>query len=276
MAITRREIIRSGLDSAAGLLLAPRRGAGRALAAPAGRATSVIQIWMWGGPSHLDTFDPKPDAGYDYCGPLRQARSPPTWTASASANCCRAGQAGRQVLAHPQHDARPERPRDGRVHRADRAHAGDRLVYPGVGAVVSLFKGYDAGYNGLIPPYIVLTEPQGRFSEAGLPRRALQAVRHRRRSPSRPLRRGRHHRPGRLRRAPAATAASCSREPRHARHGAEGRSAVRRCRQAEKQAYDLILGDAGKVFDLVAGEGRAARSATAATRSASRAWRRGG
>ena len=25
---------------------------------------------MWGGPSHLDTFDPKPEAGNDYCGPL--------------------------------------------------------------------------------------------------------------------------------------------------------------------------------------------------------------
>ena len=23
---------------------------------------------MWGGPSHLDTFDPKPEAGRDYCG----------------------------------------------------------------------------------------------------------------------------------------------------------------------------------------------------------------
>jgi hypothetical protein len=33
-----------------------------------GKAKSVIQIWMWGGPSHLDTFDPKPDAGRDYCG----------------------------------------------------------------------------------------------------------------------------------------------------------------------------------------------------------------
>ena len=33
--------------------------------------------------------------------------------------------------------------------------------------MVSLFKGYDAGYKGLIPPYVVLTEPQGRFSEAG-------------------------------------------------------------------------------------------------------------
>ena len=33
--------------------------------------------------------------------------------------------------------------------------------------MVSLFKGYEAGYKGLIPPYIVLTQPQGRFSEAG-------------------------------------------------------------------------------------------------------------
>src|SRR5210317_1326549 len=37
-----------------------------------GKAKSVIQIWMWGGPSHLDTFDPKPDAGYDCCGPLNK------------------------------------------------------------------------------------------------------------------------------------------------------------------------------------------------------------
>ena len=30
-----------------------------------------------------------------------------------------------------------------------------------------MFKGYDSGYSGLIPPYIVMTELQGRFSEAG-------------------------------------------------------------------------------------------------------------
>ena len=35
-----------------------------------GKAKSVIQFWMGGGPSHLDTFDPKPEAGRDYCGPL--------------------------------------------------------------------------------------------------------------------------------------------------------------------------------------------------------------
>ena len=33
-------------------------------------AKSVIQIWMWGGPSYIDTFDPKPNAGAAYTGPL--------------------------------------------------------------------------------------------------------------------------------------------------------------------------------------------------------------
>jgi hypothetical protein len=38
---------------------------------------------------------------------------------------------------------------------------------PSVGAVFAYFKGYQAGYKGVIPPYVVLTQPQGRFSEPG-------------------------------------------------------------------------------------------------------------
>jgi len=44
---------------------------------------------------------------------------------------------------------------------------GDRLVYPAPARLVSLLRGYNAGYTGLIPPYIVLSELQGRFSESG-------------------------------------------------------------------------------------------------------------
>src|SRR5262245_39856225 len=44
-----------------------------AAAAPesAGRrpAKAVILLWLWGGPSHLDTFDLKPDAPAEYRGP---------------------------------------------------------------------------------------------------------------------------------------------------------------------------------------------------------------
>ena len=117
--------------------------------------------------------------------------------------------------------------------------------------MVSLFKGYDAGYQGLIPPYIVLTEPQGRFSEAGFLGVALQALRHRRR-------------PGPERRSPSKasspraspTSGSSDRrellaQARHARTtSCAGDPQLAAADQCEKQAYDLILGDAGKVFDL--------------------------
>src|SRR5579884_145385 len=66
--ITRRELLRNSFFSASGVWLSGM--APRAQAAEPAKARSVIQIWMWGGPAHLDTFDPKPDAGYDYCGPL--------------------------------------------------------------------------------------------------------------------------------------------------------------------------------------------------------------
>ena len=69
--INRREALRCGLYSAFGLLLGHRAAAPLIAAAPNAKAKSVIQIWMWGGPAHLDTFDPKPDAGNDYCGPMK-------------------------------------------------------------------------------------------------------------------------------------------------------------------------------------------------------------
>jgi len=34
------------------------------------RARSVLLLWLWGAPSHLDTFDPKPNAPAEYRGPF--------------------------------------------------------------------------------------------------------------------------------------------------------------------------------------------------------------
>lgn len=39
-------------------------------AAEAVRAKSVIFVWLWGAPSHLDTFDPKPLSPAEYRGPF--------------------------------------------------------------------------------------------------------------------------------------------------------------------------------------------------------------
>jgi uncharacterized protein (DUF1501 family) len=45
----------------------------RAAVAAAGdtQRTAVIIVWLRGGCSHLDTYDPKPEAGSDYTGPFR-------------------------------------------------------------------------------------------------------------------------------------------------------------------------------------------------------------
>src|SRR6478609_3847193 len=62
---------RSFLHLAASVPLALGQAAvGRAPAAPPARARSVLFVFLWGAPSHLDTCDPKPDAPAEYRGPF--------------------------------------------------------------------------------------------------------------------------------------------------------------------------------------------------------------
>ncbi len=171
--MTRREALRRGLLGAAAWMVGSRlrlpTWAANLSAPPTAKtkAKAVIQIWMWGGPSHLDTFDPKPEAGRDYCGDLmkpietnvsgiRIGELLPMLAKQADKyaiiRSMTHGNNGHETASYMVQTGRP---------------AGDRQVYPCAGAVVSLFKGYDAGYKGMIPPYVVLTTPQGRFSEAG-------------------------------------------------------------------------------------------------------------
>jgi hypothetical protein len=85
--LSRREAIRRCLFGTAGLLLVNGWGLRSHAAARSAKARSVIQIWMWGGPCHIDTFDPKPGVGYDFCGPLtRQFLR--TWMEFKSVNSC--------------------------------------------------------------------------------------------------------------------------------------------------------------------------------------------
>jgi hypothetical protein len=58
---TRREFLQAGAMSALGLSL-PVFLRMRAAAAPTRSPRSMILLWLWGGPSQLDTFDPKPGA----------------------------------------------------------------------------------------------------------------------------------------------------------------------------------------------------------------------
>ena len=66
--INRRQLLEAGAISAWGWSLADwLRAAQRE--SPDGAAKSVILLWLWGGPSHLDTFDLKPRAPIEYRGP---------------------------------------------------------------------------------------------------------------------------------------------------------------------------------------------------------------
>ena len=247
--ISRRAMLGNALGGAAGLLLAERFALGAGAPAPSSPAKAVIQIWMWGGPCHIDTFDPKPEAGYDYCGPLDKA-------ISTNVDGIRIGellpelakQADKYAIIRSMthginaHETASYMVQTGR-------NPGGRVVYPCAGAVVSLFKGYDAGYEGLIPPYVVLTEPQGRFSEAGFleqkhkpfatggdpakERFVVEGV----------VAEGVSDQRQRERRDLLKSLNTFGRE-------VAATPAVSLLQESEEQAYDLILGDGAKVFDL--------------------------
>ncbi len=67
--VTRRAFLQAGASSVLGLSLADWLRV-RAASNPAGKVRSVILLWLWGGPSHLDTWDMKPDAPVEYRGPF--------------------------------------------------------------------------------------------------------------------------------------------------------------------------------------------------------------
>jgi len=164
--ITRREALQRGFAGAAGLALLRARQLFAQPPTLSATARSVIQIWMWGGPCHLDTFDPKPDAGEDYCGPLNK----PIDTNIPGIRIGEllpllAKQADKYaIIRSVTHGVNAH---ETASYLMQTGRQPGQLVFPCVGAVVSLFKGYDHGYKGIAPPYVVLTESQGRFSEAG-------------------------------------------------------------------------------------------------------------
>jgi hypothetical protein len=218
-------------------------------AAQPAKAKAIIQIWMWGGPPQTDTFDTKPEAGRDYCGSLTKpiptnvpgivvgellpelAKQADKYSIIRSLTH---GNNGHETAAYIMQTGRKP---------------GGSLVFPSVGAVVSLFKGYDHGYTGLIPPYVVLTQTQGRFSEVGFL--------------------GPKYRPFATGGDPAAArfavegvvAEGITDERQQSRRKLmQALDTLGNCmlvnpsfeltNRSQGKAYDLILGDSGKLFDL--------------------------
>jgi hypothetical protein len=74
--LDRRSFIRAGMLGSSGLALADLlRIEAQASAASSSPRPSAIILWMRGGPSHLDTWDPKPDAPVEYRGEFGTMRT---------------------------------------------------------------------------------------------------------------------------------------------------------------------------------------------------------
>lgn len=190
--ITRRESMRRGVLGTAGAIAAGSLGAdafaaaevkktpeqiaaakektarddaARAKAAKKGKVKSVIQIFLWGGMSHNDTWDPKPRTGYEYMGDLDRSIGtkvdgiqigglfPHLAKQMDKFSLIRSmthGNNGHETAAYLMQTGH---------------QPGGRLSFPSVGSIFTYFRKDE--YKGLLPPNIVMLQAAGRFSEEG-------------------------------------------------------------------------------------------------------------
>jgi hypothetical protein len=186
--VSRREAMRRGVVGAAGMIgagsLASRllaepvkispeelaqqkavRDAAAAAKVKKGQVKSVIQIFLWGGISQNDCWDPKPGTGYNYLGEFDKFI--PTNVDGVSLSYLfpeLAKQADKYSLIRSMthgifgHETAAYLMQTGH-------QPGGRLAFPSVGAIFTYFKREQ--YQGLLPPYIVMLQAAGRFSEEG-------------------------------------------------------------------------------------------------------------
>jgi hypothetical protein len=154
--VRRRDVLKLGVLSCLGLSLAdclrlqaaaaPGRGSGR-------RDLSCILIWLDGGPSHLDTFDLKPEAPVEVRGEFR-----PIATKADGVQICehlpRTAQVMDRValirsLTHElgNHDTGSHYLLTG--HRPTPV-----MEYPSLGSIVAR----ETGFGGAMPPYVAVPE----------------------------------------------------------------------------------------------------------------------
>ena len=186
--VSRREAMRRGVLGAAGMVAAgglaahvaaeavkispeelAKQKATRDAAAKAkakkGQVKSVIQIFLWGGISQNDCWDPKPGTGYDYLGEFDKF-IPTNVDGIQLSNLFPqlARQADKYSLIRSM--THGNNGHETAAYLMQTGHQpGGRLSFPSVGSIFTYFKREQ--YKGLLPPYIVMLQAAGRFSEEG-------------------------------------------------------------------------------------------------------------
>jgi hypothetical protein len=94
---SRRSFLKAGFAGLAGLSLPAllrHREAAAAAGPRAARGKAVILLWMAGGPSHIDTWEPKPNRPPENRGPFGVIRTRLPGERGASAPCWIQGTGG--------------------------------------------------------------------------------------------------------------------------------------------------------------------------------------
>jgi len=157
---SRRSVLKAGLAGLAGLTLPDLlrlRAESSASGSPMGRNKSVILLWMTGGPSHIDTWDVKPDAPLEIRGPFKniptrlpgvhvceylpkQAAMMDQFTLLRSVDCRESNHEPNQVFQTGNLEAEPRLNPKGHL-------------FPAMGSIVASLRG--PNQPGM-PPYVVL------------------------------------------------------------------------------------------------------------------------
>lgn len=160
----RREFLRVGVLSAWGLGLADwlrLRAVGNDLdvqgvkpTSAAARSTSCILVWLAGGPSHIDTFDPKPEASADIRGEFKPIDTPLPGVQISElfpkvARCL-------DRLALVRSVTSPEADHDRAAHHMLTGYRpSPALVYPGYGSVIAKERGQG---RSTLPPAVAVPQ----------------------------------------------------------------------------------------------------------------------
>lgn len=135
------------------------------LNAEAQRARSVILVYLDGGPSQTDTFDPKPDSSRDYFGNFKGvAQTNVEGIYIGEKLPLLAGMADKYTLIRSMtHGVNAHE--TGHYAMITGDSSGGAVVYPSYGSVISYML--KDKYKGILPSYISVTSANSRFNEGG-------------------------------------------------------------------------------------------------------------
>lgn len=129
------------------------------------QAKSVILIYLDGGPSQTDTFDPKPDAARDIVGNFKNPVQTNVSGIMVNEKLPLLAKVADKysLIRSMTHGSNGHE--TGHYAMITGDLSGGSIVYPSYGSVISYMK--KDSYKGILPPYISLVAANNRFNEGG-------------------------------------------------------------------------------------------------------------